>query len=176
MTDVATIPHEAAEQIRAHLEGGPGHRRGPWVLVDMETWASVCECGIRTVVPNDVLRTTAWASKEERPLTFGFEEGRRMNEMQARAVDIGIRAISGATHYTTRQNEVEILLDARRTLEGMLSEGFLPCRECGRPPTPFAMLGEDGWCAVCRCTRNNVYGRSLDDVREEWNKELEEDE
>ena len=100
-----------------------------------------------------------------------------MNELQARAVDIGIRAISGATHFTTRQNEVGILLDARRTLEGMLSEGFLPCRECGRPPTPFAMLDDsegfafDCWCAVCHCPRNNVYGRSLEALREAWNEE-----
>ena len=99
-----------------------------------------------------------------------------MNELQARAVDIGIRAISGATHFTTRQKEVEILLDARRTLEGMLSEGFLPCRECGRPPTPFAMLDDsegfafDCWCAVCHCTRNNVYGRSLEELKDAWNK------
>lgn len=94
-----------------------------------------------------------------------------MNEEQARAIDVGIRAISGATHSASRKEAV-FLLNARRTLERMLSEGFLPCRECGRPPTPFAMLGEDGWCAVCRCTRSNVYGRSLEDVRKRWNEEV----
>lgn len=93
-----------------------------------------------------------------------------MNEEQARAVDVGIRAIDGAT-FSATEKEAVFLLDARRTLEGMLSEGFVPCPECGRRPTPFAMLGEDGWCAVCHCTRNNVYGRSLDDVREAWNEE-----
>lgn len=92
-----------------------------------------------------------------------------MNELQARAVDVGIRAISGATHSASRK-EAAFLLDARRTLEGMLSDGFRPCRECGRPPTPFAMLGEDGWCAVCHCTRNNVYGRSLEELKDAWNK------
>lgn len=94
-----------------------------------------------------------------------------MNEEQARAVDVGIRAIAGATHFVDKKDAV-FLLNARRILEGMLSEGFVPCRECGRPPTPFAMLDGDGWCAVCRCTRDNVYGRSLDEVREEWNKEV----
>lgn len=95
-----------------------------------------------------------------------------MNEEQAKAVDIGIRAVAGAT-YSANKQEAALLLRARRTLEGMLSEGFLQCRECGRRPTPFAMLdGSDGWCAVCRCTRNNVYGRSLDEVREEWNEEV----
>ena len=93
-----------------------------------------------------------------------------MNEEQARAVDVAIRAISGATHSASKKEAV-CLLHARRTLERMLSEGFLPCRECGRPPTPFVMLEEDGWCAVCHCTRNDVYGRSLDDVREAWNEE-----
>ncbi len=98
-----------------------------------------------------------------------------MNEEQARAVDISIRAISGATHSATR-NEAISLLDARRTLERMLSDGFLPCRECGRIPTPFAMLDDsegfafDGWCAVCHCTRNNVYGRSLEELKDAWNK------
>lgn len=94
-----------------------------------------------------------------------------MNEEQARAVDVGIRAISGATHSSLSKEEAVFLLNARRTLERMLSEGFVPCRECGRPPTPFAMLGEDGWCAVCHCTRQAAYGRSLDDVREAWNEE-----
>ena len=94
-----------------------------------------------------------------------------MNEEQARAVDVGIRAIDGATFSAKSESEAKFLIDARRTLEGMLSEGFVPCPECGRPPTPFAMLGEDGWCAVCRCARNNVYGKTLDEVREEWNRE-----
>ena len=99
-----------------------------------------------------------------------------MNELQARAVDIGIRAISGATHYTTRRNEVEILLDARRTLEGMLSEGFLPCGKCGRIPTPFAMLDDsegfafDCWCASCLCCRHVCAG-SLEELKDAWNKE-----
>lgn len=93
-----------------------------------------------------------------------------MDEEQARAVDVGIRAIDGAT-FSASEKEARLLVEARRTLEGMLSEGFLPCRECGRPPTPFAMLGDDGWCAVCRCTRDNVHGRSLDEVRENWNEE-----
>lgn len=94
-----------------------------------------------------------------------------MNEEQARAIDVGIRAISGATFSARNESEATLLMRARRTLEGMLSEGFVPCPECGRPPTPFAMLGEDGWCAVCRCPRH-VYGRSLDEVREEWNEEV----
>ena len=99
-----------------------------------------------------------------------------MNEEQARAIDIGIRAISGATHSASREEAI-FLLDARRTLERMLSEGFRPCRECGRPPTPFAMLDDsegfafDGWCAVCHCLRNDVYGRSLEALREAWNEE-----
>ena len=89
MTDIVTIPHEAAVKIREHIEGGPGHRRGPWVLVDMERWASVCECGIRTVVSNDVLRETAWASKaDEEPPTFGSEEEDRWR-----------RADGGSTSY-----------------------------------------------------------------------------
>ncbi len=96
-----------------------------------------------------------------------------LDEEQARAIDVGIRAIAGATRSAT-EKEAAFLLKARRTLEGMLSDGFLPCPECGRPPTPFAMLGDDGWCAVCHCTRNNVYGRSLDELREEWNKEARE--
>jgi hypothetical protein len=95
-----------------------------------------------------------------------------MNEEQARAIDVGIRAIYGATHSSLSKEEAAFLLNARRTLERMLSEGFVPCRECGRPPTPFAMLGEDGWCAVCHCARcGQVYGRSLDDVRKNWNEE-----
>lgn len=75
MTDIVTIPHEAAVKIREHIGGGPGHRRGPWVMEDMEGWASVCECGIRTFVSNEALRETAWVQKAgEEPLTFGFEE------------------------------------------------------------------------------------------------------
>ena len=96
-----------------------------------------------------------------------------MNEEQARAIDVGIRAIAGATLSVESSAEMEALLRSRRTLEGMLSEGFAPCGKCGRPPTPFAMLGEDGrcagWCAVCHCPRS-AYGRSLDDVRDEWNR------
>ena len=68
---LVTISPEIAEQIRAHHEGGPGHRRGPWVAVSMEKWVSVCECGIKTVVSSDALREMARASKADaEPLTF----------------------------------------------------------------------------------------------------------
>lgn len=100
-----------------------------------------------------------------------------MNEEQARAVDIGIRAISGATHHTTRQCETDILLDARRTLEGMLSEGFAPC-QCGRRPRPWASLDDSEgfafvcWYAVCPCCRQ-VRAESLEGLKDAWNKEAE---
>ena len=75
LSDLVTIPPEVAEQIRKHNEGGLGHKRGPWVLVDMEKWVSVCECGIKTVVSNDVLKETARALKADaEPLTFSFKE------------------------------------------------------------------------------------------------------
>jgi hypothetical protein len=70
-----TVSPEVAKQMMEHLEGGPGHRRGPWVLVDMEGWVSVCECGIKTVVSNETLRETAFAPKvDDEPLTFSFFE------------------------------------------------------------------------------------------------------
>lgn len=101
-----------------------------------------------------------------------------MNEEQARAIDIGIRAIAGATFSVESSAEMEALLTSRRTLERMLSEGFAPCPGCGRLPATYTMLEDrsdgllfDGWCALCGCPRN-AYGRSLDDVREEWNKEV----
>lgn len=102
-----------------------------------------------------------------------------MNELQARAVDIGIRAISGATHYTTRQCEIKTLLDARRTLEGMLSEGFAPCQKCGHQPRPWAALDDskdfafDCWYAVCLCC-HKVCAGSLEELRDDWNKEVAE--
>ena len=99
-----------------------------------------------------------------------------MNEKQARAIDIGIRAIAGATSSVTDRYEMEMLLTSRRTLERMLAEGFVPCRECGHLPTPFTTLDRSeglavgGWCAVCRYgLHGQAYGRSLDEVREEWN-------
>lgn len=98
-----------------------------------------------------------------------------MNEQQARAIDVGIRAICGATHSVSKE-EAAFLLRARRTLERMLAEGFVPCKKCGRLPTPYAMLVEsDGWCAICHCgLYGRAYGKTLDDVREEWNKEARE--
>lgn len=84
----------------------------------------------------------------------------RLDEEQARAVDIGIRAIGGATRSASKE-ETMILLSARRTLERMLSEGFVPCEKCGRLPTPFTTLDRleglaiGGWCAVCHC---GLYG------------------
>ena len=94
-----------------------------------------------------------------------------MNAEQARAVDIGIRAINGATFSAKNKNEAKHLIYARRTLERMLSEGFRPCEKCGRLPTPFAMLVEsDGWCAVCHCPRQAAYGKSLEALREAWNE------
>lgn len=93
-----------------------------------------------------------------------------MNEEQARAIDVGIRTISGATHSASKEDAV-FLLHARRILERMLAEGFVPCEKCGYPPIPFAMLVEsDGWCAICHCYRW-AHGKSLDALREEWNAE-----
>ena len=107
-----------------------------------------------------------------RMLGYDIRKGEiAVNEEQARAVDVAIRAIRGATCSAIPHSEAVMLLNARRTLERMLAEGFRPCENCRRLPTPFPMLGDDGWCAVCHCPSHVAYGRSLDEVREAWNEE-----